>query len=225
MWWQIAESWQWLVPVWTVPSAAQDHTSHVPVNSILSAMTWQLSLQAFSLFLCASPLSGLCGSSLCGTWNTSARGWKAPETLRVSLAAASPCVHWVHKSAFYSIFFYFFILLGSFQQDYYSSLFYRVWQTCQWFVFDILAYRPLEHKTDWADVSDIVWDYPDCVCAVRGSSWNFGVEQNIFLFKFSVKMFKKIPLSQHKLCATKWCFETTISWEKRIGKREHVIAY
>lgn len=58
-----------------------------------------------------------------------------------------------------------------FQQDYYCSLFYQVWQTCQCFIFravcpEILAYCPLEHKTDWTDVSDTLCDASaaDAVC-------------------------------------------------------------
>lgn len=50
-----------------------------------------------------------------------------------------------------------------FQQDYYCSLFYQVWQTCQWLGFravcpGISAYCPLEQKTDWTDVSDTLCD-------------------------------------------------------------------
>lgn len=60
-----------------------------------------------------------------------------------------------------------------FQQDYYCSLFYQVWQTCQCFIFravcpEILAYYPLEHKTDWTDVSDTLCDASptDSVCRI-----------------------------------------------------------
>lgn len=68
-----------------------------------------------------------------------------------------------------------------FQQDYYCSLFYQVWQTCQWLGFravcpGILAYCPLEQKTDWTDVSDTLCDAsptnPVCgICCERLMIW------------------------------------------------------
>lgn len=69
-----------------------------------------------------------------------------------------------------------------FQQDYYCSLVYQVWQTCQCFIFragcpEILAYCPLEHKTDWTDVSDTLCDASatDPVCVgynIEGLKWD-----------------------------------------------------
>lgn len=52
-----------------------------------------------------------------------------------------------------------------FQQDYYCSLFYQVWQTCLWFVFravcpGILAYCPLEQK-NW--LNRCFWHFVWCL--------------------------------------------------------------
>lgn len=88
-------------------------------------------------------------------------------------------VYWVDKAAFQPNL----SLSVPFQQDYYCSRFYQVWQICQWFIFgvvcfDILAYCPSEHKTDGTDVSDTLCNaWPKhCFCRICSA----GLSQDSF---------------------------------------------